>query len=304
MRRIIPICVLVAGITALYPLQHWIDRTAPREVISDETIYLSGEKVKKLSLGLEGLVADIYWIRTVQYFGRKLLDSGKPISSAASQGISMDLLAPLLNIIVTLDPHHLPAYRFGAIFLPERDMAAAVALLEKGTRENPSDWRMYQDLGYIHWQAGNRATGEDRANYYAKAADWYQRGSEVPGALWWMRDLAGFMRIQGGSREAARAIYTAYLTSDDANIRLQASARLKQLRALEEIDFMNAEVARYKDKTGKCPYTLALFGPKLHSMGIALREDSYPLDPDGFPYNLDQATCKVMLAYNTTIPQA
>jgi hypothetical protein len=304
MRRVIPICVLLAGLTALYPLQRSIDQIAPREVISDETIYLSGATVKRMSLGLEGLLAEIYWIRTIQYFGRKLLDSGKPLSSAASKGIRMDLLAPLLNVIVTLDPHHLPAYRFGAIFLPERDMPAAVALLEKGIRENPGDWRMYLDLGYIHWQAGNDATGEARANYYAKAGEWYERGSEVPGALWWMRDLAGSMKIQGGSREAARAIYSAYLESDDANIRSQASARLKQLRALDEIDFMNAEVARYKEQTGKCPYTLALFGPMLYSVGIALREDAWPLDPDGFPYNLDQSTCKVMLAYNTTIPQS
>jgi tetratricopeptide (TPR) repeat protein len=232
-----------------------------------------------------------------------MLDSGKPLSSAASEGIRMDLLAPLLNIIVTLDPHHRPAYRFGAIFLPERDMNAAVALLEKGISENPDDWRMYQDLGYIYWQAGNKAGGEARANYYSKAAEWYQKGSEIPGALWWMRDLAGFMKIQGGSRDAARAIYSTYLTSDDENIRTQAAARLRQLRALDEIDVIDAEVARYKEQTGRCPQSLVLFASKLHSAGINLREDFWPLDPDGFPYNLDQATCKVMLVYNTTIPK-
>jgi tetratricopeptide (TPR) repeat protein len=297
------IFVIVVGLGLLYPLQRWIDKEAPREVVSDETLYLSGKTVKKMSLGLEGLAADIYWIRTVQYFGRKILDSERPGAPIASQGVRMDLLAPLLDIIVTLDPHHTPAYRFGAIFLPELDMRAAVALLEKGIRDNPDDWRMYQDIGYIYWQAGKRATEEERASYYAKAAEWYEKGSEIPGALWWMRDLAGVMKIKGENRAVARAIYSAYVTSDDENIRSQAVARLKQLRALDEIDFIHAQIARYKEQTGKCPDTLALFAPQLHSVQINLREDSWPLDPDGFAYYYDQATCKVRLAYDSTVPQ-
>src|ERR1051325_3728853 len=183
MRKSIPIAILVVGLGLLYPLQRHLDGVTPQEVVSDETLYLSGDTVKRLSLGMEGLAADVYWIRTVQYFGGKLMDSGQPLSAAASANIRMDLLAPLLNIVVTLDPHHLPAYRFGAIFLPERDLPAAIALLEKGIHENPNQWRLYQDLGYIYWQAGNDAEGELRDTYYAKAADWYEKGSQVPGAL-------------------------------------------------------------------------------------------------------------------------
>ena len=151
MKKTIPITILLAGLCLLYPLKGWIDRTSPREVVGDETLYLSGNTVKRMSLGLEGFAADVYWIRTVQYFGRKLIDSGKPVSAAASQNVRMDLLAPLLNVIVTLDPHHIPAYRFGAIFLPERDLDSAVTLLEKGINETPNEWRLYQALAYIYW---------------------------------------------------------------------------------------------------------------------------------------------------------
>ena len=36
----------------------------------DEVLYLwSGEQVKRLVPGFENLAADIYWLRTVQYFG-------------------------------------------------------------------------------------------------------------------------------------------------------------------------------------------------------------------------------------------
>src|ERR1051325_5689681 len=167
MRKSIPIAILVIGLGLLYPMQRHIDQTLPQEVISDETLYLSGDTVKRLSLGMEGLAADVYWIRTVQYFGGKLMDSGQPLSAAASANIRMDLLAPLLDVVVTLDPHHIPAYRFGAIFLPERDLPAAIALLEKGIEANPNEWRLYQDIGYINWQRGNRAGGRRRAPDYA-----------------------------------------------------------------------------------------------------------------------------------------
>ena len=236
-RRQIPASILVVGAGLLYPMQRWIDAKSPREAAPDEHLYLSsGETIKKMSLGLDALAADVYWIRSVQYFGRKLIESGKPITAGSTKDISMPLLARLLDIVVTLDPQHIPAYRFGAIFLPERDMPAAIALVEKGIRENPGDWRLYQDLAYIYWQAGNASTGEEQAANFSKAAEWYDKGGSVPGAPWWMRDLAGLMRIKGGSRETARAVYETYLTSDDQNIRGQAISRLKQLSSLDELD--------------------------------------------------------------------
>jgi tetratricopeptide (TPR) repeat protein len=274
-------------------MQRWIDSSRARDVVSDETLYLSsGETIKQMSVGLEALVADIYWIRTVQYFGRKLIESGEPLGADTSH-IKMDLLAPLLRIIVTLDPAHIPAYRFGAIFLPERDLPSAVELLERGIRENPNEWRLYQDLGYIYWQARD----------YAKAADWYERGADVPGAQWWMRDLAGLMRIRGGSRETARQVYIRQLESDDQNIRNQAVARLKQLQALDEIDLINMELARYQKETGVCPANLRLLAGKLHPLGLTLDAGMMPVDPDGFRYWFDPSTCNVKVAFESTIPR-
>jgi tetratricopeptide (TPR) repeat protein len=303
MKRAIPILILAAGLGLLYPMQRHIDGPSPQEIVSDETLYLSGDTVKRMSLGMEGLAADIYWIRTVQYFGGKLIDSGQPLTAATTRNVRMDLLAPLLNIVVTLDPHHLPAYRFGAIFLPERDLPAAIALLEKGIQANPNEWRLYQDLGYINWQAGNNTSGESRAAFYAKAAEWYEKGGQVPGAMWWMRDLAGYMKIAGGSREAAYAIYSSYANSDDENIRKQAVLRLKQLRALGEMDAINELLARYKTQTGHCPSDLRQLAPQLRALQLTLNAEQRPLDPDGIAYELKAETCTVELAWESQIPR-
>ncbi|HLG13736.1 MAG TPA: hypothetical protein VJH03_04300 [Blastocatellia bacterium] len=292
MKRLIPAAVIVIGVAALYPMQRWIDRTTPREAISEETLYFaSGETIRKMTVGLDGLAADIYWIRAVQYFGRKFVASGKPLSAASSKGISMELLAPLLNIVVSLDPHHIPAYRFGAIFLPERDLSSAVSLLERGVRENPDEWRLYQDLGYIHWQAGD----------YLKAADWYERGGKVLGARDWMTDLAGLMRIRGGSRDTARAIYLGYSSSEDRNIRAQAEMRLRQLKALDEIDAINAALAGLKAQTGSCPASLRPLARALRAEGLTLNSSLLPVDPDGFEYAFDRDHCAARLADQSTI---
>lgn len=287
---------LIASLAALYPMQRWIDRSSPRESVSEETLYFaSGRTIKRISLGLDALAADLYWIRTVQYFGRKVIDSGKPASSAATKDIRMDLLAPLLNIVVSIDPHHIPAYHFGAMFLPERDLPAATALLEKGIRENPNLWRLYQDLAYIYWQAGNAADGDEQARYYTKAAEWYTSGAAVEGAPEWMKDLAGLMMMKGRSRDAARAVYSAYLSSEDANVRKQAIDRLKQIRSLDDMDAIDSLLALYKQATGACPSDLRVLIPKFRAMNFILQEEGLPVDPDGFAYELDPISCKVTL---------
>ena len=294
MKRTLPISVILLGLGLLYPMQRWIDDAVPREVISEESLYFSsGETIRKMSLGHESLAADIYWIRAVQYFGNKVLASGQSVASNDTRKIKMELLPPLLDIIVKLDPHHIPAYRFGAIFLPERDFPAAVGLLERGIEENPNEWRLYQDLGYIYWQAGE----------YEKAANYYEQGSEIPGVPYWMRDMAGFMRIKGGSRETARAIYQQYAESEDKQIRAQAVGRLKQLQALDELDVINGLLAEYKKETGRCAETLRLFAGRLHTARLTLNREGLPVDPYGIAYVLDAANCKADIALDSPIPR-
>ncbi|HMG34496.1 MAG TPA: tetratricopeptide repeat protein [Blastocatellia bacterium] len=293
--------IIVLGFASLYPMQRWIDTSVKPPSSSEDVLYLSsGETIRRMSVGLSAIVADIYWIRTVQYFGRKLVESDKRLS-AATKDIDMPLLAPLLNIVTALDPHHTPAYRFGAIFLPERDMDAAIALLEKGHRENPTDWGVCRDLAYIYWQSGNGKQGEAQAEDYAKASRWYEIGSGIEGAPWWMNDMVGVMKIKGESREVAYTIYRSYLDSDDEKIRIQALARLKQLRSLDELDAINGLIERFRQQRGQCPGRLRELAPALSAMGLKLNSDLEPVDPDGFAYDYKRAECKAALVFESTI---
>src|SRR5512146_3256870 len=61
-----------------------------------EVLYISSPRaLKRLSLGYDGLLADIYWTRAVQYFG----------GHHRQENARYELLEPLLDITTTLDPH-------------------------------------------------------------------------------------------------------------------------------------------------------------------------------------------------------
>src|SRR5678815_6151244 len=79
-----------------------------------DVLYITSPKaVKRLSLGYEGLLADVYWTRAVQYFGNKHHILSRDYS----------LLAPLLEITTYLDPHLVVAYEFGANFLSPQPLS-------------------------------------------------------------------------------------------------------------------------------------------------------------------------------------
>ena len=177
----------------LVPVVPWsqrqIDRRAGAFRPQEEVLYLwSGRQVKRLFPGFEALAADIYWLRTVQYFGgQRLFASGK----------RFDLLRPLIEITTTLDPRLEIAYRYGAIFLSEAAPFGAgrpregVEVLAEGVRNLPDSWRLRQDLGFFHY-------------IYLKdpqrAAAILLEAAEIPGAAFWLRTMAADLLAKGGDR--------------------------------------------------------------------------------------------------------
>jgi hypothetical protein len=233
-----------------------------------EVLYISSPKaLKRLSLGYDGLLADIYWTRAVQYFGGKHhVGSGH-----------LELLAPLLEITTVLDPHLTVAYDFGSNFLapsppngagmPQR----AVDLVQFGIRNNPNDWRLYYDLGFIYYL---------NLKDYAHAADAFARGSRVPHAHPFLKLLAAQMAQHAGEIQTARMLWTTtYQTTKDASVRANAVAHLRALRVDEDVTNLEALVAFYRRKTGHLPASFS----ELAGAGL-LR--GIPVDPLGQTYKL------------------
>src|SRR6201987_6518565 len=59
---------LVISMAASVLLLHHIDEIRPRANIEDALYINSPRVIKRASLGFDGLMACIYWTRTVQYF--------------------------------------------------------------------------------------------------------------------------------------------------------------------------------------------------------------------------------------------
>ena len=139
-------CLVLSMLVCVGLLRN-IDRIRPRDIVDDALSINSSKMVRRASLGFDGLMACIYWTRTVQYFGNRHYHRERTYNE----------LAPLLEITTALDPHLLPAYQFGASFLapappngagqPER----AIRLMRYGIQQNPYNWRLYYDLGFVYY---------------------------------------------------------------------------------------------------------------------------------------------------------
>jgi len=258
---------LVVCLAASVILLRRVDRIRPQATL-DEVLYISSPKVlKRASLGYDGLMADIYWTRAVQYFGHRHFLYSR----------SYNELAPLLEITTHLDPHLLVAYQFGASFLaPKPPNGAgqpqrAVELMEYGIQNNPDEWRLYYNLGFVYYM---------ELKDYAKAAEAFERGSKVPNAHPFLKVMAAQMAQHAGEFETARALWTAtYQTTQDRQIRANALEHLRALRVDEDVFHLQELVNEYQQKIGIAPSNLN----DLVAMGML---SGIPVDPDGHAYKL------------------
>jgi tetratricopeptide (TPR) repeat protein len=244
-----------------------VDQMRPQATL-DEVLYISSPAVlKRASLGYDGLLADIYWTRAVQYFGNRYHNNAK----------DFNLLAPLLEITTALDPHLLVAYQFGASFLAPRppngagQSDRAIQLMEYGIKNNPNEWRLYYNLGFVYYM---------ELKDYGKAADAFARGSRVPDAHPFLKVLAGQMAQHAGDFETARTLWTAtYQTSRDRQIRKNALEHLRALRVDQDVTNLLSAVTRFRQRTGQLPSSISELAAAEGLRGI-------PLDPDGNSYRL------------------
>lgn len=288
--------VVVAGLASVFALSRWLDARRPPEdpFASYEELYVRPETARRLSLGFNGLVADWYWLRSLQYVGRKVGAYHGDFALDDMRTLGIRNLGPLLEEATTLDPQFTAAYEFGAVVLPSIDRDAAIKLIRKGIRENPQDWRLRQHLGYIYWQAGR----------FEEASQAYSEGARLPGAPPWMSVMAAQMHTQGGSRNLAREMYRRmYEEAADEQVKALALKRLAQLESLDQRDSLARALADFRTRAGRCPAAWRELAPALRANGFETDASGAPLDPAGFPYALDPVACEARLDERSPVPK-
>jgi hypothetical protein len=268
------VCALLVPLSQLQ-----IDRRMGRFRSTEEILYLwSGQDVRRLFPGVELLMADVYWLRTVQYFGGQ---------RAFSTQKKFELLEPLIDITVTLDPRFEIAYRYGATFLSEPwpvgagRPEAGVRLLERGAKANPRSWFIQQNLGFfIYYHLGDPQ----------RAAQALLAAARLPGAPAWLETMAADFLGRGGDRETARKMWRRmYEQAEEGQLRRNARQHLEYLDAEDMIDRLNERIQQFQKSHGRYPASLA----ELVSAGLLPR---VPADPAGVPFAYDAASGTVSLA--------
>lgn len=246
-----PLWLVLVIAPLVVSVQREIDSRLGRHRATEEALFVwSGKAVRLMAPGLENLMADLYWLRTVQYFGgQRVFERDK----------RFDLLEPLIEITTTLDPRFELAYRYGAIFLAEPlpngagQAEAALRLLEKGAREMPTSWKVRWDAGYFrHLFLDDPAGG---ARILLEAA-------EIDGAPYWLRTLAAAMKSKApGERGFARVLWQQiHDEAEAAPIRRNARFHLDYLDSADRRDELQSRADRFHATRARWPQTLGELG--------------------------------------------
>lgn len=158
----------------------------------DELLYYpSGVWVRQAALGYETAAADLAWLRGIQYYGEHRLSDQR-----------YDMIGHVMEIVSELDPRFIQPYVFGGFTLAQelKQPERGLALLERGMRENPDNWRLAFEVGFLHYVCRHdypsaarfftlASRMKDAPDYVARFAAWSNQraGNTATAILLWKR---------------------------------------------------------------------------------------------------------------------
>ncbi|MEE9154656.1 MAG: tetratricopeptide repeat protein [candidate division NC10 bacterium] len=176
--------------------------------LSEESLYIpSATFLRYASLGHQTMVADLMWIRTVQYFGREI-ERRRELNQPRDSKERYKFLYPLLDLTVSLDPQFVRAYRFGGILLTVvKRYDEAIALYAKGYAANPDRWEMPHDLGRLYYLD---------LKDHEKALYWWKIANDLPGRPGYIPRFVPRLYAQTGQKEIAIELWLEMLEATDS----------------------------------------------------------------------------------------
>jgi hypothetical protein len=271
-------CLLAALL--IKPVQDRVEGRLQLFSVDPDMLYFSSpEGVKKMAMGYDSVLADIYWMRAIQYYGRR--------DEADKRPVRYRNLSALLQITVALDPDMLDAYRAGANFLAEPDPIGAgqpqeaLKLLDNGIKRMPLEWRLLFDKGFIYYWF---------VKDFEAAGQCWLSASRIPGAPAWMEGLAASALSKGGAMETAKTLWQRqYQESDRADIKENARNHLFSIEIAETLWTLEYFVGKYRERAAAYP-------AELNDLVQAGFLRAMPDDPLGTPYQYDRKTGQVSLS--------
>ena len=189
----------------------------PKDPVVGVSYLPTSEALRLVSLGYEGMMADMLWLRTVTYYG-----------AWAKGDHGLDFFRELTHRVVDLDPWFIEGYKFGAFVLADdlERMDEAEELIVKGMERNPEDWELPLTYGLIEYTV--RLDDEE-------AARWFRIAASKPDAPEMTHRLAAFVTSRAGDLQKAYALWD-YVrqTTPNPDMRAKAEEYMEDLRAAIE----------------------------------------------------------------------
>lgn len=209
-----------------------------------ETVYMSPAALRRLSFGYTEILADIYWLRALQYFGGRRYTEKDP-----------ELLYTYFDIITDLDPRFINAYRYGGTFLADYppvglgDVERGIMLFEKGRANNPNDFRLPLEEAFI-WYIYERN--------YKKAAELFMEAASKPGLSDFrrasLRGMAALAHSKGGDRALALSVWQyIYENTTTQGRKDYALYNIKKLKSMDIEDKLTQALRDYESRFGRLP---------------------------------------------------
>jgi tetratricopeptide (TPR) repeat protein len=213
-RKYAEIAIAFAALALLVAASRGVEGLAQRKHAL-EVLYLpSGQFVEQASLGYRDLASDLLWFRMVQYYGGYRMGEN-----------DIALFSHLVDVITDLDPQFVYAYVFGALIIAQDldQFKQGIGFLEKGVRNNPEDWWLPFELGFLNYVY---------ARDYPQALFYFEKAARLPGAGPQAARFAAFVAAKAGYVETSIAMWEELArTSDNKYVRELAERYIAKLKA-------------------------------------------------------------------------
>lgn len=201
--------------------------------LAELSYYPSGQWIGPLALGERATLADLTWLRAIQYYGEHRATDNQ-----------FGQMAHVFDIITTLDPQHRNAYVFGGTSLAQegRQFDAGVALLERGRAEDPTTWVYPFEIGFLYFV--ERRDVEQAALWFEEAV----RKKDCPD---YVRHFAAYTSGQAGYVEQAVTLWES--VAEETPNRLLRAKAVAEARRLARGTPLASSVERWAARLAQEP---------------------------------------------------
>ncbi len=251
--------ILVLLLVIVVNFAYRIDlKKSPHELIGELMYFPSGIAIRALSMGLYAPLADLVWLRFIQYYGEHRMTDAR-----------FDLMYHILDILTTLDKRFVYAYTLGGLMLTHDAQRSdqAERLLKKAMHSNPDEWRypyMHAFINYVFLKN------------YDVARTYFSLASRKPGAPELTKRWEAFVLYKklGDLKTALQLWLDLYNSTENPEEKEIAQVYIIHIKMELDIQHMNEKVQEFSKNEGRLPSSLR----ELVSYGYL---DSIPTEPHG-----------------------